>query len=198
VRTGHLRMASDDPALRPVLARTGVDGALPAGEAPVAYPVVFNATGGKLDYFLDRSVRYEAGSCSGDRRRAVITTTLTSQVPSTPLPPYLTIRIEDESVTQSRVNRVALMVYGTRGAKVVAATLDGEPVSAQFGRTETLLQVDEEAGLPIAQVYLDLPPGEPRTFAVELDEPIRSGAVRIPEQPLARPLAVEGRAPACV
>lgn len=197
VRSGHLRMASQDAALAGVLARTGTDGSLPRGEAPVAYPVVFNATGGKLDYFLDRDVTYAAGSCSKDRRRAVITTTLTSQVPATPLPPYLTIRIEDQTVTQSPVNRLGVMVYATRGAKLIAATVDGKPVSAQFGKTEVLLEPGSEAGLPVWQVYLDLEPGKARTFAVEVDEPVTAGEVRIPEQPLARALTRTTIAPVC-
>jgi hypothetical protein len=197
VRSGHLRMASDDAVLQPTLARTGTDGSLPRGDAPVAYPVVFNATGGKLDYFLDREVSYEAGGCGGERRRSIIRTTLTSDVPITPLPPYLTIRLKDATNTQSRTNTVGLMVYGGRGSKLVAATVDGNPVSTQLGRSPVLLQAATEAGLPVWQVYLDLEPGKARTFAVELDEPTVAGAVRIPEQPLARPLTRATNAPIC-
>ena len=196
--TGHLHMASDDPALHPVLARTGVDDALPAGRAPVAYPVVFNATGGKLDHFLDRSIRYEAGPCSGNRRRSTITVTLTSTPPPlAKLPTYVTIRQVDGVQTQSIDNQVGLSVYATRGARLVSATLDGKALPTDFSQPTAVLQPGYEAGLPVWLTFVELPAGKARTLVLHLDEPTSHGRARVPAQALSRPLTTAIDVPTC-
>jgi hypothetical protein len=182
VRSGHLRMASDDPALAPVLHRTHVDGALPEGPAPVAYPVVFSTTGGKLDTFLDRTVQYRAGSCSGRTRRSTITLTLRSTPPAG-LPPYVTIRERDGVHGSSLTSSLGVQVYGTRGSRLLSVELDGRPFPVGG-----VLEPGTEAGLPVWLTYLDLPPGKARVLELQLVEPTAAGAPRVPEQPLARPL----------
>jgi len=90
-RAGHLHIAVDDAALAPVLRRTGADGGLPHDDAPFAYPVVYNASGSKLEYFLDRDVSYAGGSCSGGRRRTTVTLRLrTDPPPLAQIPTYVT------------------------------------------------------------------------------------------------------------
>ena len=86
VRSGHLRIASDDPLLAAELRALSIDGGLPTGRAPVAYPVLFNSTGAKLDYFLDRSVLYAGGPCTGARRATKIVVALTNRAPARGLP----------------------------------------------------------------------------------------------------------------
>ena len=182
VRSGHLHLGTDDKVIAPILAGTGADGALPRDDSPFVYPVVYNAAGSKLDYFLNRTVRYSGQGCSGDRRRTTVTVTLRNDPPAlSTLPPYVTIRLEDGVRTQSLVDRVSLSVYATRGATLVSASLDGKPVP--------YLQPGQEAGLPIWQTFLDLPPQADRTLTLTLDEPTSKGAPRVLEQPLARPLA---------
>ena len=197
--SGHLHMASDDPAVAPVLARTGVDAHLPAGAAPVAYPVVFNASGGKLDQFLTRSVSYRAGSCDGPRRRSTITVTLRSDPPAlASLPPYVTIRADGAPSRHSLVNHVGLSVYATRGALLTDAALDGRPLPLDLtANVPDALQVGTEAGLPVWLTYLDLPPGADRTLVLHLVEPTSPGSARVPEQALATPLRREVSVPAC-
>lgn len=192
VRSGHLRMASDDPALA-LLAASGVDGALPSTSRPVAYPVIFNSTGGKLDQFVDRSVRYVADSCDGDTRRSRIEVTLTNQAPAQGLPPYVTTRIgADRSITSSTEDAVTLNVYATAGAELRSATLDGTALDPDTELTRFV-----EGGLPAWATRLDLPRQKARTLVLELVEPVLVGAPQVPEQPLARPLAVEMSAPVC-
>ncbi|MDQ1537739.1 MAG: hypothetical protein QOE58_2132, partial [Actinomycetota bacterium] len=141
LQSGHLHFASNNAVLAPVLARTGLDGALPRGPAPVAYAVVNNISGGKLDSFLDRSISYAGGSCSGKRRNTTIAVTLRSRVPgATTLPDYVTVREDETGSHQSATGRVLLEVYGTRGAVLRSATLNGLAVSTVQGRTVTPLQ----------------------------------------------------------
>lgn len=188
VSSGHLRMASDDPALRPQLHQAGIDGALPDGPAPVAYPVLFNSSGGKLDYFVDRSVTYEAGACTGRRRRSTITFELSNSAPPG-LPPYLTNPAHMPGL-DSTTARVTVMIYGTRGARLVSATLDGKPLGSALNGAV-------EAGLPQWSTLLNLPSGQPRRIVLHLDEPTSAGPARVPVQPLARPLSVRTSVPEC-
>lgn len=199
VRSGHLHLASDDPQLAPVLARTGLDGALPRGPAPVAYAVVNNASAGKLEYFLDRSVTYEGGSCHGERRRTTVTVRLRNEAPPLgTLPPYVTTRLSEGSVEHSTTGRVLLEVYATRGASLVSATLDGKAVSTVDGNTEQTLVHASEAGLPVWQVTTDTPPSKDVTFVLHLEEPTAKGAPRVPEQPLSsRPFTRHVTLPTC-
>lgn len=195
VSTGHLRMASDDPALAPALAKAGIDGALPQGPAPVAYPVVFSSTGGKLDTFLHRRLTYRADSCQGKRRSSTITLRLRSDPPDD-LPPYVTVRADDPS-GQSRTNQVFASVYATRGATLRRATLDGRMLSTDGSRGTPELQPASEKGLPVWGTLVDLPPGQERILRLELDEPVVPGRVRVPVQPLALPLPVDVDAETC-
>jgi hypothetical protein len=190
VGSGHLRMTSDDPVLAPVLTRTEVDGALPSVDRPAAYLVLNNSTGGKLDQFLERSLTYELGECRGDRRSTVVTARLVSRPPEE-VPPYVALRRVDDAWTQSRDNQVGASVYGTAGARLVSATLDGEPVSPLVGETPLRLDLGEEGGLPVWQVYVELPPGVERVLRLELDEPALPGVPQVPDQPLLSPLSVD-------
>lgn len=193
VRSGHLRLATDDPALRSRLRKAEVDGALPSGPAPLAYPVIVNAAGSKLDYFLDRSVVYAAGPCRGSSRASSIAVELRNRAPATGLPPYVTIRSVGGRTVDSTTNEVLLAVYGTSGARLQVATLDGSPVPV--GPQGVL--VTREAGLPVWQVQLSLPREQPRRLVLQLVEPAGPGLPRVPEQPLARPLRREVRVAAC-
>ena len=186
VGSGHLRMASQDPELAPALAAAGVDGALPAGDRPVAYAVVNNASAGKLDHFLDRRLTYAAAGCDGDRRTSTVTVQLRNDVPGSGLPPYLTTRITPQGRVDTRTSSVALTVYTTRGSELVRATLDGRPVAPEDPRGALLVN-GEEGGLATWSLTLDLPPGEGRTLRLDLTEPVLAGEPVVPEQPLSRP-----------
>ena len=192
VRSGHLRMASDDPALGPGLAAAGVDGALPVGDAPVAYAVVQNATQGKLDSFLDRHVTYAAGACAGVMRDSTLTVELRNDAPASGLPAYLTIRNRDGRSTSSTDSAVVLQTYATRGAQLVSIDVDGAPVPDAAGLHDGL-----EAGLPFWSLFVDLPRDVTRVVTLHLREPVVAGAVRMPEQPLVRPLQRTVTAPTC-
>jgi hypothetical protein len=189
-------MASDDPQLQSTLRRAGVDGALPQGNAPIAYPVVFNTTGGKLDTVLDRKISYEAGSCKGKTRSSTITLTLRSSPPSD-LPPYVTIRNINGKKLSSRTNELAVEIYATRGAKLTSATLDGKPLQTNAAASGPYLEAATEAGIPLWTTFLELPPGQDRVITLHLTEPTAAGRARIPEQPLARPLHRISRVTPC-
>lgn len=196
VRSGHLRVASLDPALAQPLREAGIDGALPEGPAPVAYVVVNNFAAGKMESWLSRKVTYTAGACTGPRRRSRIVLTLQSDPPKV-LPPYVTINVGSLGGSD-RTSRIRTSLYVTRGAKLAAATLDGQSLRAgvvEPGRP--VLSSGTEAGLPIWDLTVDLAPGRPRTLTLDLVEPTAPGAARVPEQPLVKDQISEVRVPAC-
>ena len=197
VRSGHLRMASDDPALQPGLAAGGVDGALPAGDAPVAYAVVENATQGKLDSFLARHITYTAGPCTGMSRSSTLTVELRNDAPATGLPPYLTIRDEAGRTTSSTESGMLLQTYGTHGAHLQAASLNGVPLALPDATGTAVLHGGLEAELPFWSLNVDLPRGIPQVLTLHLQEPVVAGAARVPEQPLVRPLVRTVNVPDC-
>jgi hypothetical protein len=197
VRSGHLRMASDDPALSDALRDGGVDGRLPEGPAPVAYPVVVNAAGNKLDYFLERSVAYAAGPCVDGERASSIAVQLRNTAPASGLPPYTTIRSVGGRTVSSTVNEVLLQVYGTRGARLQTASLDGQAVPVRAGGGGPHVTETTESGLPMWQIQLSLPREMERRLVLQLIEPAAAGRPRVPEQPLARPLRRDVRVASC-
>ena len=196
VRSGHLRMASDDPALN-LLAEAGVDGALPSPRRPVAYPVLFNASGSKLDQFVDRSINYTANGCGNGRRSSRIEVTLTNRAPAQGLPPYVTTRITPQlDIVSSTEDLVVLNIYASAGATLRRALLDGVVLDPS-NRALPFLSRFVEGGLPAWAVPIALPREEARTLVLELDEPVLPGAPQVPEQPLARSLVADVRAPTC-
>jgi hypothetical protein len=196
VRSGHLRMTSTDSELGPRLRAAGVDGALPDASRPVAYPVVFNSTGGKLDTFLSRSVSYRAGPCEGTARRSRIEVVLRNDAPAEGLPAYLRVRDDGDGVRLTTDNAVTLSVYATPGAVLTRAALDGRELAPE-DTSLPLLSRFEEGGLQGWSLFVDLPRAAPRSLVLELEEPLRAGEALVPEQPLARPLEREVDVPAC-
>lgn len=197
-RSGHVRIVSRDPILQPLLEQAGVSEGLPAGPAPVAFAVVSNTSGGKLDYFLERRLTYTAEGCAADRRRSTVTVELTSAVPPTDLPPYLTILSGPQNigVSVSRDIALALSIYVTPGSELVRASVDGGPVAPEAPGGAVITST-EEFGLPRFQLPVSIPEGQTRTVRLELDEPVAAGAPRVPEQPLARPLERVVDVPVC-
>ena len=188
IRSGHLHVASLDSSLGRSLQRLGIDGGLPEGTAPIAYAVVNNGAGSKLDYFLNRSVTYEIGDCQGGRRNTTIKLTLTNQATqSDTLPAYVTSHpIAGTPGGHSSTNRSLVTVYATPGAVLRSGRLDDQVVSTVAGRTLQQLATGREGGLPFWSLSFDLPPGKPKTFSLRLSEPLAAGEVRMPRQPAAR------------
>jgi hypothetical protein len=176
LQSGHLRMASADPALAG-LHEADVDGALPSGPAPVAYPVLYNAMGSKLDRWIARKVIWSCPS----HGHVTVTVELRNDVPDGALPPYVTLDLRQNPVVlQSRTDSVHLDVWVTRGAKLVSMSRDDTEVQPSSNGT-----VD---GLPFWGTDLDLAPGRTYKVALTLTGAGKSRNVRFEEQPLARPL----------
>jgi hypothetical protein len=177
---GHLAFWSARPHEEASILGTPLAGALPQTAAPFASVSVDNAFAGKLDYYLNRTLTYQAGGCSAGRRSSTITVTLEDAAPLHGLPAYVRYGGSGASLNVESVprDRLFVFIHATDGAALVSATLDGRPVQVSPG---------VELGHPVYLLDVLLQPQVPRTIQLTLNEPASAGPASTKIQPLARP-----------
>ncbi|MFF3916585.1 DUF4012 domain-containing protein [Streptomyces sp. NPDC001852] len=188
-RAGRLQVWSAHAAEERLLESRPFGGALPDAPGPFAGLVVNNAAGTKLDYYLDRSLRWAPGACTGDGRSVTVTVTLTNRAPAG-LPDYVTQRVDHPPYpTRPGDNRLLVSYYAGTGAHLTSATLDGRRLEMISGT---------ERGHPVYTLDLELPRGAGRTLVLHLREPEADRPPTILRQALVTPLrATVEPAPAC-
>ena len=180
-RERRLVVWSSDPAVEAQLAAADWAGALePRGAATSGF-VVNNGSGGKIDYYVQRTMSYRRTGCAAGGQ-AVATFTLDNTAPRTGLPSYVTTRL-DAAPHGWKPGSEALLVtyYATPGAKITSVTIDGVPI---------IVATTTENGLVTATVNVELPAGGASTVQVHVTEPNPAGSVQVLRQPGVRPLAV--------
>ncbi len=139
--------------------------------------IAINASGSKLDTFLERSLTYEVGRCPSSqpgRVDSVLSVGLTNAVPEgASLPDYVVGLAERRP--DGPVNRTLAQLYLPMGAKLVKVSVDGKPASYSVFREQDRLALV----LPV-----ELPPRQERTIRVEFSEPADDGPGSAPSQPL--------------
>lgn len=179
VSGGHLLVWSSNPAQESELSTTPVAGVLPQTPGPFAELVVNNASGTKLDYYLDRSVSYTLGACHQGSRASVVQVRLTNGAPATGLPAYVGDRMDEPAKTHVRgSNKLWVSVYAAVGAQLNAATLDG---------VQLPMSSNVERGHSVFATGVDFSPGQTRTLKLSLTEPASTTTPLVPQQPLTRP-----------
>lgn len=185
VRERRLMVYSGHGAEQEELAATGVGGTLPDAAGPYAYLVVNNSAGSKMDFYLDRAVRYESGPCSGGQRTTRLTITLGNAAgPAATLPDYVTQWLGTDAAGRPRPRGHIVLrasVFGPRGATFTRVTIDGTAVPVASG---------QEDGRPVWTYPVDIGPGQQQTAVFEIIEPASGAAPVIPVQPLVRPQSV--------
>ncbi|MDT4914315.1 MAG: hypothetical protein QOC66_3443 [Pseudonocardiales bacterium] len=177
----RLLVWSADPAVQADLAQTAAAGIVPDTTQPYAGPVVINAAGNKLDYYLERSFTWQRTGC-GSLRKVTATVTLTNTAPATGLTPYVTNRGDQHpDGVRPGDNRVDLEYFATRGALMDSMTVDGKPGTVGSG---------VERGHPVLIADIELPRGATRTIVFHLTEPEGKGSPQVLRQPLVRPMNV--------
>ena len=190
VGAGHLQLWSDHLAEQSVLATLPISGVLNETPGPYAQLVVNNAAGGKLDYYLGRSLTYSADPCTSSGVRAsTITVTLTNNAPSSGLSAYALSRADKPTHPYPPgQNRTLVSIYAADGAQLSSATLDGKPV---------LMQATVERSHPRFSRYLELDPASTGTLVLHLVEPATADGVTVPVQPLVLPQPTHVSVPHC-
>lgn len=188
VRERRIAVWSDVASRERAIVSAGLGGVLRAGDDPLSTFYVNNATGGKLDFYLHRSMTYRATGC-GDDRTATASFTLSNETPSYRLPVYVTYVAGGRPAGAAPgFNRLIVTYYATPGSRVRSVTLDGRPQ-----RVESMT----EDGLTSVRLLVDLPAGSSRTVRVVTDEPARRGKVRVVTQPLVHGMQVRTHVPDC-
>ncbi len=160
------------------LARTPVGGVLPEEPGPYAQLVVNNSAGGKLDYYLDRSLDYELGPCRAGSRVSKVRIGLSNNVPDGTLPGYVTSRLDSPGRPHvAGSNLLWVSLYASVGAKLTGVRLDGQPFS---------VSTRSERSHPVYSLLLELAPKQSRTLELDLLEPVSDRPPVVPVQPLAR------------
>ncbi|MEP6852524.1 MAG: DUF4012 domain-containing protein [bacterium] len=173
----RLLLWSAGPSTEQALAGLPIGGTLPETPYPFSMMTVTNAAGGKLDYYLDRRLRWTSTGC-GAQRRVTVTATLTNSAPAG-LPAYVVIRADHPTyAVKPGDNRVLVDYFATDGAQLRALTVDGRAATV---RTST------ERGHPVFSVDLEIPRGSSRTVTMVMTEP-GDGPPRLMTQPLVRPV----------
>jgi hypothetical protein len=179
---------SADPAVQANLITTGYGGALSGGSDPFTGFVVVNATGSKLDYYLDRTMTYQRAGCGADST-TVATFTMTNSAPASGLPRFVTLRADDHAKSaRPGDNRLFVTYYGTAGARIESVAVDGKAVVLASGT---------EKGLTTVTADIELAAGSTHLMTVMLREPAAHAPVQILRQPLVRPMTVSVTGASC-
>lgn len=186
--TGHLQLYSTHPAEEAVIAGTPLGGQIPEDGRPFAAFSVTNGGGDKLDYYLNRSLTYTAGACTGIRRASTITVRLTNEAPLSGLPPYVRSRPDLGIVEKVPRSPLIIFVYASQNAFLKGATLNGH---------QALVQPLMERGHPMFEIEVTLDPGVPAVLTLHMDEPSWPGRPQTFVQPLVRPQRTTFAVPVC-
>ena len=163
---------SADEAVQARLQGQTLSGTLPRGRA--VGDVIVDTAGSKLDYYLDRDLRYAAG-CGRPSRLGL---TLTNRAPASGLPDYVTPKVLRNG-QPAGTNSVLATLYLPPGSRVTAMTLGGAPVGYRQGT---------ELELEWVEALVVLRPGQSTELAATFDEPLGTdGPLARLAQPLVRP-----------
>ena len=169
----RLLVYSSHPAEEEALAATPLAGVVDAVPGPYAGLAIDNASGSKIDYYMDRRMSYVLGACpvADSTRTSTIAVTLHDGAPASGLPPYAAYRL-DRGPVASAAGRggdgsvlETVLVYAATGASLTGATLDGAATSVTPG-------VDGASpGRPVFVASVELAAGQTRTLVLNLREP---------------------------
>ncbi|MDQ2623799.1 MAG: DUF4012 domain-containing protein, partial [Actinomycetota bacterium] len=165
---GRVLVWSDDDDEQAGLHTAGISGAFLSGAAPSAGGIFLNdATGGKLDYFLDAEVDVARVVCEDGGMRVGARLRLASRVPAdvADLPEYVT-GVADVP-KGSFITRVS--AYGPAGGSLFSTKIDGAAVGGRQG-------VEEERDVNVLSV--ELAPGQSVSYEIEWFVP-RVGPVEV-------------------
>lgn len=153
---GRLMFWSSNPDEQELLERVNMDGTFPAlaGAEGIAV-TVDNASGNKIDAYLEMTVQYEVVESGPDGvRTSTATITLTNAAPAAGLPPYVIGNLVD---LPEGTNRTWLSVY--TALPMVAVEVDGKPDG---------MQTSQVFDWHVATRFVDIPPGGTVTITLRL------------------------------
>jgi hypothetical protein len=176
----RLLVWSADPRIEAQLAGSNYAGQLPTRSSrPFSALILNNASSGKLEYYLRRSLSYQRTGC-GSNRDVVVTIGLTNTAPAFGLPVYVTSGLNHlPAGSKPGDDRLLIDYYATHGALLDSVTLDGKPVTASVNSVD---------GFAVFRMDLTVRRGTTSTIVLHLREPAGTGVPRVWEQPGVTPI----------
>jgi hypothetical protein len=168
----HIQVFSDDPVMQRGLIATPVAGTLrpPGADDDLVSVVVNSAAGSKVDFYQERSIRYDVELLDDGSAAGTLDLTLRNDAPASGQPPYVIgpFRSLGEGAGPILPNLVAgesvalVNVYCGADCVPQQARLDGTPVS---------VGTDVDLGMRYVQHYYSIRSGDQHTLRVRWDDP---------------------------
>jgi hypothetical protein len=176
VSARHLQVASFDAAEQRMLDRLDLTGRMPAVDGDFLGVVTQNASGNKIDWFLDRSYSYDVTIDDGGRLEAQLHLELTNRAPASGLPQYVIGPFPGIDIDPG-VNRMMLSIYSPWGLE--HGTINGQPLLVESGH---------EHDRSVYSTFVDIPPGTTAVIDVRLagTYPDRDYRLDVLRQPMVR------------
>ena len=181
VRARHLQVWMRSPAEQKYLRSIGLAGNVPTVLGDNFGLVMNNGSGGKIEYFLDRDVSYDAViDPATETVSSTVTATFRNGAPSNGLPDYIIDNLTPVTNLPNGTNRLYLSLYSPLELK--SATVDGKPFD---------LQAEIEFSRHVYSGFITVPSNGEATVVAEFDGPIagvgRNYRLEVFRQPFARP-----------
>ncbi len=172
----RLMMWSANADEQALFRRVGLAGAMPTPSGADGWSVaVTNGGGNKIDSFLDRKAGFQATTDASGTTDATVHLELTNNAPADGLPRYV---IGNRVGLPSGTSRLYVSFYSPLA--LTSVNVDGVP---------TPVGVGTEHGWNVYSLYVDLAPGQTRSFDVSLRGVVADpGKVVTWTQPLATPV----------
>src|SRR5918996_1390649 len=129
---GHLRFHSTDPAVQRGFDRAGLSGRFPNPDGDFLAAIVNNNGGNKIDFYLDRTIRYEVQLGPEGTAEANTSLMLRNEAPSEGLPAYIIGPFPLKDAVAGE-NVSVVQTYCARGCRPTMYQVDGEPGEAERG-----------------------------------------------------------------
>jgi hypothetical protein len=154
---GHLLMHSLEPAIQEEFSKMGVAGGLPRGEGDFLGIVANAGSGTKLDYYLERSVRYEVALDNRGSARGWASVVLRNEAPTRGQPLYV-IGPHPFTSLEPGENYLYMSAYCASSCSLHDVRRDGQPAG---------VAPHQELGHPVFQMTAQVPSGRTQELGFE-------------------------------
>ena len=168
----HIQVFSDDPLIQRGLIATPVAGALrPRGADDDLVSVVVNsAAGSKVDFYQERSIRYDVDLSEDGSAAATLDLTLRNEAPESGQPPYVIGPFQSHGEDAGPI--LPNLVAGESVALVnVYCGADCVPQEARMDGARVTVGTDVDLGMRYIQHYYSIRSGGQHTLQVRWDDP---------------------------
>jgi Protein of unknown function (DUF4012) len=168
----HIQVFSDHPLVQQGLIATPVAGALrPEGaDDDLVSAVVNSAAGSKVDFYQDRSIRYDVELLEDGSAAATLDLTLRNEAPVSGQPPYVIGPFQSHGEGAGPI--LPNLVAGESVALVnVYCGADCVPQEARMDGARVSVRTNVDLGMRYVQHYYSIRSGEQHTFRLRWDDP---------------------------